>query len=76
MIIFDAAKFKRRSFRRYGTCKIANLLCLYIIMLIVCALAAKIPFFSKLFFSVSGCFYVLYLGHVFVGKVVPDCRWL
>ena len=56
VIIFDAAKFERHSFRRSGDTARAKLGIYYASNSV---LAAKNPFFSKLFFLISGCFYVL-----------------
>ena len=54
VIIFDAAKFERRSlFRRSRDTARAKLRIHYASNSV---LAAKTPFFSKLFFLISGCF--------------------
>ena len=70
VIIFDAAKFERRSFRRSGDTARAKLRIYYASNM----LAAKTRFFPKLFFLFLVVF--MYLGHVSGRKVVPDCRRL
>ena len=58
VIIFDAAKFERRSFRRSGDTARAKLRIYDASNLIVCW-RLKTRFFPKLFFLISGCLFVL-----------------
>ena len=60
VIIFDAAKFERRSFRRSGyTARAKSRIYYAYASNTNSVLAAKTRFFPKLLFLISGCFYVL-----------------